>query len=148
MAELSKSEIAETLRKFLVLPNEYKGLSFDTAFRNEIHCSGERKAPAWNPLSANRSHAFGRAVCGSTIFAQVRLFDMEDDDITVFAVGKTAIAVLDAPSGATVRVRAKTVFGEVPSLDTVDLVWEERRYDKIQGVVIEKILGIDDPPEH
>ncbi len=148
MADIPAPDIPEFLKRFKLLPNEHKGLSFETAFRNGSRESDDRERLYWHPLSATGSHAILEALPGSTIRATVSLLDMECEFHTVFAIGATAETLLDAPSGATIRVRVETVYETVQSEETLYCHPSDRRYDEIQGLLIDEILSIEVPPNN
>lgn len=137
----------EILEKFDIIPNEYSGLSFEITFRNRSPWRDGKETLNWYPLSPTHSHALFEATPGSTIHATVRLMDLGDDTRTVFASGKNAKSILDAPLGATIRARVKTVYTTAVDDSTRYDDPHDRSYEEVKGLFIREILEIDDSPE-
>ncbi len=147
MTDIPAQELPEFLKRFDLLPNECKGLSFEIAFRNGSLAPNERESPLWYRQCATASHAIREATPGSTLESTVSLLGMKDETHSVFAVGEIAKAVLDAPRGGTIRARVMTVYETVPNEASQSCHPADRRYEEIKGLLIEEILSIEDPPD-
>ncbi len=154
MTEISEPDIPAFISKFHLLPNEYEGLSFESAYQNvsvnvgwdEGHPLRETKR-GWYRQDVTHSHHMPEGVPGSTIRASITLSNTERICCDVFAVGEIAKSVLAAPFKATIRVRVRTVFAAVPDEETTHLHWSNWCYEEIKGLVIEEILAIEDPSD-
>ncbi len=158
MTDMSKSEIPEFLTRFRLLPNEYKGRSFETSFVNISVGSDRdgnlvrRTSVYWQSQSVTHSNLLAGAFPGSTIYAYVPLSDVtlsneRDGVCAVFAVGEDAKELLDAPSGATVRARVRTVYTTGPCVYNLYRHLHEVIYEDIKGLLIEEILAIENRPD-
>ncbi len=150
--EAAMSETAEILRKYQLLPNEYRNVSLEITFRNWYSWFGRNYVLRWYSLGATESYAlegFG-VVAGSTILTtDACLEGLGDNGIkeTVYAVGDDAKRVLDAPPGATIEARVKTVFATAVDETTRHDLPDERIYEELKGLLIEEILAISGPPD-
>ncbi len=154
MSTTTEPGVPEFIQMFRLLPNEYKGLSFETAYQNvKFYYPWERNKPPreegvnWYRQNATHSRRLSGAVPGSTLLTRVHLLNLGDRLCTLFAVGKIARAVTAVPIGATVRVRVRTVFETALAESSMYCEVSDRRYDEISGFLIEEILAIEDPED-